>query len=282
MIQADGHRVCCFDRNDKVAGVVGDWIKGDITLLEELSRAFETTQPDVVYYLCSQFRFSRPSAVLDAWQDSFAVLDCIVDALPVGARLVYVGSCAQYGKVDPAELPVVEDRRCEPVTDYGFFKHGEELHLKKILRHAGKSGCFARVFNVTGPGEPERMVGGAFASRLLSGTGEIVVGNLSGKRDFLDVRDVAKALACLGNSGSRLETYNISSGKSVSIGDYLNMMLAAYDERVEVIQDATVGSVIDIPELVGSNRRLQQLGWTPEYDLSETISELLKVKQHDK
>ena len=275
---SEGDEVWSFDRNDRPAGMECGWIKGDVSVPGVLEEAIKRLQPDLVYYLCTQFRFAGTSELVNAWRASFAVIDELVHALPAGGSLVYLGSCAQYGVVDAAELPVVEEHRCEPVTDYGLFKHGEELHLRKSLRQAGKRGCFTRIFNVTGPGEPARMVGGAFAERLAAGNDRLVVGNLSGKRDFLDVRDVAQALVCVGRRGESLETYNICSGNAVSIDDYLRLMLEANGRDVEVVQDKAVGSRIDIPVLVGSNLRLAGLGWRPDFKLAQTIADLLNAR----
>ena len=78
------------------------------------------------------------------------------------------------------------------VANYGVFKAFEEIQIKQLSDKFNIDTIIARIFNITGPGEPERMVGGAFVSQLIEGN-ILEVGNLFPRRDFLDIRDAADA-----------------------------------------------------------------------------------------
>ena len=269
--------VFCFDRNEPNFPFSGRWFKGDCRSQEDIGMAVEECRPDRVYYLCSRFQFGEKGGVGAMLSDSLPGIYQLIDSLAPLARFVYVGSSAQYGLVSAEELPVSEDHRCEPVSDYGCFKLAEEAYVRRVLRERRQPGLFARIFNITGPGEPTRMVGGALVAKLRENTGKLSVRNLSSKRDFLDVRDVASALEVIGRIGKPGLIYNVASGRSVKINAYLEILLEAWGRPVEIYRTPGSGGSTDLPDLYGSNRRLRNLGWNPQYSLKDSIEAIVNI-----
>ncbi|MCB0962834.1 MAG: NAD-dependent epimerase/dehydratase family protein, partial [Acidimicrobiales bacterium] len=86
-----------------------------------------------------------------------------------------------------------------------------------------------RAFNHLGPGQTDKFVAPALASRIaraeLEGSpadgGEVVlpVGDLSARRDFTDVRDVVRAYRLLMRDGEPGEVYNVCSGVDLAVQD---------------------------------------------------------------
>jgi GDP-4-dehydro-6-deoxy-D-mannose reductase len=108
------------------------------------------------------------------------------------------------------------------------------------------------------------------------------VGNLHTKRDYTDVRDIAKAYADLAVSQSLdFDTYNICSGASHSGQEILNTFLKemGLEEKVKIEQDPQLVRPNDPPELVGSHHRLtEETGWEPTIPLKETIHDFVASK----
>ena len=80
----------------------------------------------------------------------------------------------------------------------------------------------ARPYNHIGPGQSPQFVSSAFSRQLLAisrGETEPVmhVGNLESRRDFLDVRDVARAYRLILESGQAGQAYNIATGNRLPI-----------------------------------------------------------------
>ena len=70
---------------------------------------------------------------------------------------------------------------------------------------------------------------GAFASQLCDVVAGrrppiLKVGNLSARRDFVDVDDIADAVCRLAEKGKAGELYNVCSGRSVGIREVLDRM----------------------------------------------------------
>ncbi|MBN1592697.1 MAG: GDP-mannose 4,6-dehydratase, partial [Candidatus Coatesbacteria bacterium] len=137
-----------------------------------------------------------------------------------------------------------------------------------------------RAFNHTGPRQAPNFVCSAFARQIASiaaGKSEPVirVGNLEARRDFLDVRDVARAYVLALERGRAGGIYNVCSGRVVSIREILEMLLTftGGEIRVEVSQELL--RPLDIPVLFGSYERFaSDTGWAPEIPFQQTLRDL--------
>ncbi|MOA24531.1 GDP-6-deoxy-D-mannose reductase [compost metagenome] len=139
----------------------------------------------------------------------------------------------------------------------------------------------ARAFNHTGPGQLPRFVVSAFAKQIAqieAGRQAPVmgVGNLSARRDFLDVRDVVQAYVALMERGEAGCAYNVCSGRAVAMQTILDGFLANAKVGIEVERDPALFRPVDVAELVGSNEALMAAtGWQPRIPLEQTLADVL-------
>jgi GDP-4-dehydro-6-deoxy-D-mannose reductase len=107
----------------------------------------------------------------------------------------------------------------------------------------------------------------------------IRVGNLTIRRDFLDVRDVVDAYVSAIFRFDELpngHAINIASGKPVSIGDILNNLVALAKITVEFVVDNERLRANDCPVTVGDASRARSLlGWMPRIELTEMLKSIL-------
>jgi GDP-4-dehydro-6-deoxy-D-mannose reductase len=144
----------------------------------------------------------------------------------------------------------------------------------------------ARPGNHIGPGQSTRFVAASFAEQVASialGRAEplLRVGNLESARDFLDVRDVARAYRLLLEKGRPEEAYNVGSGQKIRVGDLLDQLcrLAGIHPRMEV--DPARYRAADVSGILDCGKIRRELGWEPEIPLQETLRELLAhARQH--
>ena len=262
-------RIDCIDICDEKMFV------GDVGDASFLADSIYESKPDIIYYLITNFAVNSVEQYTNALNSSIINLNNIFTYLKSGTRFIYIGSSAQYGRVPLEFQPVKEETAFNPVTNYGVFKAFEELEIRRLSEKFNIDTLVGRIFNLTGPGEPDRMVGGAFVSQLIE-EDTLKVGNLFPKRDFLDIRDAVKALKLIGLYGKTGSTYNICSGKSVSIKDYLDLIINELkcSPTVEVSQNRINKN--DINDLVGDNNKLRKLGWKPKYLLDQTVKDLVE------
>ena len=69
-----------------------------------------------------------------------------------------------------------------------------------------------------------------------------MLGNGDPVRDFSDVRDVVRAYALLVDRGTPGETYNVCSGRGVSVGDLAAELVARSSRPLRLATDGALGA----------------------------------------
>ena len=169
------------------------------------------------------------------------------------------------------EVPSLE-RKCAigcHVLGWQYFKS----YGLKVVRTRG--------FNHTGPRRGEVFICSNFAKQIIEIEKKkrepiIYVGNLEAKRDFTDVRDMARAYWLSLEKGEEGEVYNLGTGKTYSIQEILDMLLAISkaDVKIEIDPDRLRPS--DVPILLSDSSKFRQLtGWEPQIPFSQSLQDLL-------
>ena len=121
-------------------------------------------------------------------------------------RVLAVSSADVYGAVSEAELPLTEDSPLRPASPYAVSKVAADFLGLQAWLGRGLPVLRVRAFNHLGPGQTDKFVAAALASRIarneVEGGDVITIGNLSARRDFTDVRDVVRAYRLLVEQGS--------------------------------------------------------------------------------
>ena len=197
-------------------------------------------------------------------------------------KIIISGSAQVYGSAAARHRPLIEASPLEPINPYGASKLAQEMLALQYHRVRALSVVVTRGFNHTGPGQRTDFVAPQLAARIKrvmrqGGSGIVEVANAAFRRDFTDVRDVARAYRLLAQRGEVGGVYNVCSGRAYAIRELLAMLaeIAGVDvEVVEVDGDPAPGG--DILEVVGSCRRLAEAtGWTAEIDLRQSLRDLL-------
>jgi GDP-4-dehydro-6-deoxy-D-mannose reductase len=282
---ADGHSV-------HAAGLHGhafpadrggaEWLELDVTSADSVAAAVRRAHPDAVFHLAGQ------ASVGDSFHDPMGTWDVnatgtlrIASALPEGARLLLIGSAEAYGAVPEAEQPIAEARPLRPCNPYAASKAAAEMAALQAGESGGIEVVVARSFNHTGPGQDPRFALASFARQLAlirAGGAEPVlqVGNLSARRDLLDVRDVVRAYVRLMEAGAPGGVYNVCSGCARSMQEAVDELVEISGTRARLEVDPERVRPVDLPLLLGDNTRLRGLGWRPRIPFRQTLSDLLE------
>jgi GDP-4-dehydro-6-deoxy-D-mannose reductase len=101
-------------------------------------------------------------------------------------------------------------------------------------------------------------------------------GDLSSRRDFLDVRDVVRAYHLALTRGEPGAVYNIGSGVAVRIADVLALLRGLARVPVEVAPEPSRMRPSDVPLLVADIRALRAAtGWQPEIPFEQSVRDTL-------
>lgn len=282
-LAAAGHAPIAFDRPGVPLPLPAASCSGDMLDRAAMARAVRELKPDGCIHLAGA------AFVPMGWTDPDAVFSAnLLGAIRVmeafrlhaaGARLLLVTSAEVYGRAGPAGR-LDEESPLQPDNLYALSKQAADSAARMYAAHYGMNIVVARPGNHIGPGQSPNFVASAFAEQVAAialGRAEPVVrvGNLDSLRDFLDVRDVARAYRLLLERGRPGQAYNISSGKLVRVGDLLDGLcrLAGVRPRIEV--DPARFRPADEPRPLDSGRIRRELGWEPSVPLDETLRAIL-------
>jgi GDP-4-dehydro-6-deoxy-D-mannose reductase len=259
------------------------WRRCDVRELDQVQGALRTSGAEAVVHLAAR------SSVADSHADPHGTYVVnVVGALNVlesahlaglSGPVLLVGSGEVYGRVDDS-WSLAEDAPLRPLSAYAGSKAAQEVLGAQYARTFGMRVILARSFAHTGPGQDARFVFPSLARQLAGierdgGRGVLRVGNLTLVRDYLDVRDVARAYAVLLERAHAGAVLNVCSGEGFALRDLLDEMIELSDAEIEVQEDPELVREIEIERLVGDPRRLVELGWRPVISKHEMLADLL-------
>jgi nucleoside-diphosphate-sugar epimerase len=253
-----------------------DFAEVDLTDTVKLPEVIRRIAPDCVIHTAGR---TPPAPDEEIYRANFWATIHLLTALRTmhkPARVVLSGSAAELEPVDPEYLPVDENYRGFPRDAYGRSKYlassaglAERSQLEVMV---------ARVFNPIGPGTPASQAFGRFADRLTDPDADplaLVVGDLDVRRDFIDVRDVARAMITLASQGHAGLAYNVGTGRSRGVGEGLDRLIERSGRAVRVSVDAILKSRRGPADSRANiDRILSHTDWRPSISWEQSIDDL--------
>lgn len=258
----------------------------DILSENDISELIANTCPDFIFHLAAQ------SSVAVAWEKPALTVDinvkgCVnlleaVRKSGTNPRVILIGSSEEYGYAAREQACLSENTVPKPGNIYALTKYTQNL-IGQIYCKAYKMDIIAvRAFNHIGPGQSPQFVVSDFCKQVAeieSGLREPVihVGNLSAERDFSDVRDIVRAYGDIAVSGKSGETYNVGSGKAVSIEKILEIILSLSSKKIQVEIDKNRFRPVDTPKIEADIFRLTtDTDWFPQVELKDSVSDIFE------
>lgn len=257
----------------------------DIRDEKSVDSIVRSLEPDVIFHLAAQasvpVAIGNPQDTLDT--NVKGTLNFLVSLAKAKktTRFLYVSSADVYGRQDESNYPVHEEIFPNPLNPYSASKLAAEIYCRQFaLQYENLKVVIARPFNHIGTGQRDIFLVPNFVKQVLeakkSGKAEIFVGNLSSRRDFLDVRDVVRAYSILADRGVSGEVYNICSGQDISIREILDKIIELTDAKITVTVDPARFRAADTSRLLGSSAKLQKLGWSKEIDIEDSLRRIIE------
>jgi len=260
-------------------------VEGDLLDAPSLVRALQASRPDVVFHLAAS------SSVASSWDTPAQMLQVnvlgtlhlleAVRQMDLDARVVLACSAESYGLVREDELPIREEQPFRPVSPYAVSKAAVDLLGFQYFQTFRLRTLRMRLFNHCGPRQSARFVISSLARQIAEIEAgvrppRIQVGNLEVRRDFVDVRDAARAYWLAAERGAPGEAYNVASGQPRSIREILDRLLALSDAVVEVEFDPARLRPSELEVLAGDASRFRAAtGWSPQIPFELTLADTL-------
>ena len=271
-----GHQVVCVDNesadNEKFHWNDKAWnVNADITDYKTMKNAF--TNVDYVFHLAAESRLQPAienpiQAVHRNCVGTTVMLQCAREA---GVkRFVYSSTSSGYGN-NP--YPNVETQPDDCLNPYSASKIAGEKFCKMYNDLYGLETVTLRYFNVFGERSPTRgqyaPVIGIFQRQKDAGESLTIVGDGSQRRDFIHVKDVARAnylAATTPLKGHEGEVFNVGSANAYSIQQIADSISdnQTYIPKRSGEMETTFADITKIYSM---------MGWKPEIDVLEWIED---------
>jgi GDP-4-dehydro-6-deoxy-D-mannose reductase len=220
----------------------------------QLSAVFQRADPDLVLHLAGTFRGELAELCAVNVEPARNLLD-LVRRSASRARVVLIGSAAEYGVVGPGENPLPETHVLMPVSPYGVSKAWQTQLVGFYSSHGVDVVC-ARVFNLWGPGLSESLFAGRLQRQIdevLAGTrSRIEVGPANAVRDYLSTEEAAVQLMAIASRGMAGHVYHVASGIPIRVRDWMLQQLEKSGLDASVVQESpglSNRSGYDVPEI---------------------------------
>lgn len=251
------------------------FVEADLEDRARLNEVIGRLRPQRVLHLAGA---TPPASVEKMYRANVLGTDRLLGVLRETGRptkIVLVGSAAELGPVPEDGLPVDEGVECRPLAGYGLSKWAAG-YLGRMAEPPLEV-VSARVFNPIGPGLPPNQAFGRFA-RLLASPGldplRMAVGDLTGRRDFIDVRDVARAVVRLAELGRAGEIYHVGTGRSWSVREGLDRLIALSGRRVEIEIRSVARQTGPADSRADISKIRRDTGWSPEISFEQGLQDL--------
>ena len=238
-------------------------IEQDVT--RDLSRIFSSFQPQIVFHLAALHFIpdcdADPARCLRVNVDGTrSVLEAVAE-LRGPVSLVVASSAAVYAPAEGAHRE--QQDSLGPVDVYGQSKRWTEELAAGFAARTGTGVGIARLFNVFGPGETNAHFIPSLICQMKAGE-SVRLGDLSTRRDYVFVDDVADALLRLAGYGREggSATVNIGSGRAYAGAEVVEALAGLARVGVAPVPPTPAGSARWTVPSCWPTRHLLKSCWT--------------------
>jgi len=195
-------------------------------------------------------------------------------------RLVHTSTSETYGTA--RTVPITEDHPINPQSPYAASKAGGDRLADSYHASFATPVVTLRPFNTFGPRQSMRAVIPTVIGQVAAGDRVITLGDLRPTRDFLYVKDTARAFHAVGAAPAEAvvgRTFNAGTGGEISVGELTRLIGKLMDADLVVREDERrirpPGS--EVMRLVADATRLRAAtGWEPEHDLEAGLARTIE------
>jgi nucleoside-diphosphate-sugar epimerase len=191
-------------------------------------------------------------------------------------KVITAGSQAQYGLYSER---ITEKTVEKPVTQYGIYKLKFYEEASALCAARGASLKEPRFFSLYGPRDSESTMIVSLIKSMLKGLPCNLTLGIQ-KWDFLYISDAIEALLCLARKPCEDGVYNLGSGISRPLKEYIYEIRDILGSKSDLIFGAvpypSTGMVSTEPDI---SKIIDQTGWEPQIPFQKGIQEVIKAIQ---
>ncbi len=188
-------------------------------------------------------------------------------------RVLHTSTSEVYGTA--LRVPIDEDHPLQGQSPYSASKIGADKMAEAFYRSFEVPVVTVRPFNTFGPRQSARAVIPTIISQCLSGARTIRLGSLTPLRDMNFVTNTVEGFLAAAVAPDAVgQTFNLGSGREISVGDLARMMIQLTGSDAEILCDEQRirPEQSEVNRLLADNTRARQvLRWEPRVSLEEGL-----------
>lgn len=198
-------------------------------------------------------------------------------------RLVQTSTSETYGTA--RYVPIDEEHPLQAQSPYAATKVASDQLALSYEKSFGLPVAVCRPFNTYGPRQSARAVIPTIICQLLQGAPRLKLGSLSPVRDFNYVADTVDGFLAVAASRAAVgEVVNVGSGRGVTIGQTVKLLMKLTGRKAEVVEDRVRvrPGKSEVMRLICGNAKARRLtGWRPRVPLEQGLARTVEyVRAH--
>lgn len=270
-------------------GFVGSRFLQDNTNAIRVPRdAIESPTPHILNFISTTTNYNvYENPFLDIETNLVHFMKIVVENHKKWGEQLIVSQISTWFVYDGKRIPASEDNCSEQYGFYSITSKCREQLLKSYAELKGFKYRILRLGNVVGIGDKK-------ISRKKNALQHIIRELAQGRnvdylykggaiRDFIDVRDCVRAIRLVLEKGNLNETYNIANGLGLNVNDLVEVAHreTGFKSKVMMIDVPEFHRQVQTPKMVLDVRKLKSLGYVQQYDIKQSVRELVHHYRHE-
>ena len=181
---------------------------------------------------------------------------------------------------------LIDEQTVNPHTAYAISKYAIELLAGRLGRRYGIASACLRYTYVQGTRNSfynaYSGIARRFALSLLHGVAPVCYEDGAQLRDYVNVRDIARAnVLVMEDSRGEFEVFNAGGGRAVTVLEFAATMIKEFGSQVEPLVPGEF-RLGDTRHTVSDNSRLTALGWAPTVPVEQNVREYVAWMREQK
>jgi UDP-glucose 4-epimerase len=280
LLLKSGYNVKIFDKISRPSGSEFEdritHVSGDFNSFTQWSEVLENV--DYVFHnICTTIpNTSNENPIYDIQTNVISNVRLLQEVVKSKVKKIIFSSSGGTIYGNSREVPISEAHPTDPISSYAISKLAVEKYLYFFNFHYGLDYVCLRYSNIYGEGQnPHGMLGAItiFLEKVKNDEPVKVFGDGNIVRDYVHIKDAARANLNAIESNTEHKIFNIATGTGTSINQLIDIITEVTRKKVRVRYLEKRTSDVD-SNVLDISLAKKELNWVPEIKLRNGISQL--------